>query len=122
LTVKDFVKTPAARRVRGWPREGEIVVAASGSVGHAGLVAELLIEDLSGIAVDVEYASEYSYRSEKSLKDAAVIVVSQSGETADTLSALRKQLPWAQHSGSNECSCIHDGEGGDSLVSNAGRS
>lgn len=77
---------------RAWlaAAKGEIVVAASGSSRHAGLVAELLIEDLSGIAVDVEYASEYSYRSEKSLKDAAVIVVSQSGETADTLSALRK--------------------------------
>jgi glucosamine--fructose-6-phosphate aminotransferase (isomerizing) len=70
--------------------EGEIVIAASGSSRHAGLVAELLIEDLGGIAVDVEYASEYCYRSEKSLKNAAVIVISQSGETADTLAALRK--------------------------------
>ena len=70
--------------------EREIVIAASGSSRHAGLVAELLIEDLSGIAVDVEYASEYCYRSEKSLKNAAVIVISQSGETADTLAALRK--------------------------------
>jgi glucosamine--fructose-6-phosphate aminotransferase (isomerizing) len=54
------------------------------------MVAELLIEDLSGIAVDVEYASEYCYRTEKALKNAAVLVVSQSGETADTLAALRK--------------------------------
>ena len=68
----------------------KIVVAASGSSRHAGLFAELTIEDLSGIAVDVEYASEYCYRSEKSMTDAAVIVVSQSGETADTLAALRK--------------------------------
>jgi glucosamine--fructose-6-phosphate aminotransferase (isomerizing) len=70
--------------------EGEIVIAASGSSRHAGMFAELLIEDLSGIAVDVEYASEYTYRSEKSLKDASVLVVSQSGETADTLAAMRK--------------------------------
>jgi glutamine---fructose-6-phosphate transaminase (isomerizing) len=70
--------------------KGEIVIAASGSSRHAGLIAELLIEDLSGIAVDVEYASEYCYRSEKSLKNAAVVVISQSGETADTLAALRK--------------------------------
>jgi glutamine---fructose-6-phosphate transaminase (isomerizing) len=78
--------------IREWlaAAEGEIVIAASGSSRHAGLVAELLIEDLSGIAVDVEYASEYCYRSEKSLKNAAVIVISQSGETADTLAALRK--------------------------------
>jgi glutamine---fructose-6-phosphate transaminase (isomerizing) len=78
--------------IRAWfaAVEGEIVIAASGSSRHAGLIAELLIEDLSGIAVDVEYASEYCYRSEKSLKNAAVVVISQSGETADTLTALRK--------------------------------
>ena len=70
--------------------QGKLLVAASGSSRHAGLFAELVIEDLSGIAVDVEYASEYCYRSEKSMTDAAVIVVSQSGETADTLAALRK--------------------------------
>jgi glucosamine--fructose-6-phosphate aminotransferase (isomerizing) len=70
--------------------QSRIVIAASGSSRHAGLLAELLIEDLSGVAVDVEYASEYSYRSEKSLTDAAVVVISQSGETADTLAALRK--------------------------------
>ena len=70
--------------------QGKLLVAASGSSRHAGLFAELVIEDLSGIAVDVEYASEYSYRCEKSMSDAAVIVVSQSGETADTLAALRK--------------------------------
>jgi glucosamine--fructose-6-phosphate aminotransferase (isomerizing) len=68
----------------------KIVVAASGSSRHAGLVAELLIEDLSGVAVDVEYASEYCYRAERSLSDAAVLVISQSGETVDTLAALRK--------------------------------
>jgi glucosamine--fructose-6-phosphate aminotransferase (isomerizing) len=78
--------------IRDWfaAAKGEIVIAASGSSRHAGLVAELLIEDLSGIAVDVEYASEYCYRSEKSLKNAAIVVISQSGETADTLAALRK--------------------------------
>jgi glucosamine--fructose-6-phosphate aminotransferase (isomerizing) len=68
----------------------KIIISASGSSRHAGLFAELVIEDLSGIVVDVEYASEYCYRSEKSMTDAAVIVVSQSGETADTLAALRK--------------------------------
>jgi glucosamine--fructose-6-phosphate aminotransferase (isomerizing) len=78
--------------VRAWLQaaRSEIVIAASGSSRHAGMVAELMIEDLSGMAVDVEYASEYCYRSEKALKNAAVLVVSQSGETADTLAALRK--------------------------------
>lgn len=70
--------------------QSNLIIAASGSSRHAGLFAELVIEDLSDIAVDVEYASEYCYRSEKSLTDAAVMVVSQSGETADTLAALRK--------------------------------
>ena len=68
----------------------KIVIAASGSSRHAGLVAELVIKDLSGITVDVEYASEYSYQSDESIDLSAVIVISQSGETADTLAALRK--------------------------------
>lgn len=78
--------------IRNWLRsaKSEIVIAASGSSRHAGLAAELMIEDLSGIAVDVEYASEYSYRSENSKKNASVLVISQSGETADTLASLRK--------------------------------
>lgn len=78
--------------LRAWLRgaRGEIVVAASGSSRHAGMIAELLIEEKSGIAVDVEYASEYVYRSERSLRNAAMMVISQSGETVDTLAALRK--------------------------------
>ena len=78
--------------LRQWLRsvEGDIVIAASGSSRHAGQVAELFFEDRSGIAVDVEYASEFIYRSDRSRKDAAVLVVSQSGETADTLLALRR--------------------------------
>jgi glucosamine--fructose-6-phosphate aminotransferase (isomerizing) len=66
------------------------LIAASGSSRHAGLLAELAIEDLTGIAVDVEYASEYCYRAEKSAVNKAVLIISQSGETADTLAALRK--------------------------------
>ncbi len=69
-----------------------IVVAASGSSRHAGLAGEILIEDLSGIAVDVEYASEYCYRSTHTMHNPAVIVISQSGETADTLAALREAI------------------------------
>ena len=73
-------------------RASEIVIAASGSSRHAGMVAELLFEDLSGLAVDVEYASEYCCRPERALKKAAVMVLSQSGETVDTLGALRKAV------------------------------
>jgi len=77
--------------VRRWMKEHSgILIAASGSSRHAGLAAEIMIEDLSGIAVDVEYASEYIYRSVNTLRNPAVAVVSQSGETADTLAALRE--------------------------------
>jgi glucosamine--fructose-6-phosphate aminotransferase (isomerizing) len=82
----------ACAPMRSWLAQigGKIVVVASGSSRHAGMVAELNIEDASGIAVDVEYASEYCYRSERAIPDAGVLIISQSGETADTLAALRK--------------------------------
>ncbi len=68
----------------------KMLVVASGSSRHAGLYAEWVIERVSGIAVDVEYASEYGYRPEQPSDPSAVLIVSQSGETADTLAALRK--------------------------------
>jgi glucosamine--fructose-6-phosphate aminotransferase (isomerizing) len=88
----DGFRSEACDPVRNWLRgcAGAIIIAASGSSRHAGLVAELLIEELSGIAVDVEYASEYTYSSEKVRHPGSVMVISQSGETADTLSSLRK--------------------------------
>lgn len=67
-----------------------LVIAASGSSRHAGLAAEVMLEDLAGVAVDVEYASEYCYRTTYTLQDPCVIVISQSGETADTLAALNE--------------------------------
>jgi len=68
---------------------GEVLIAASGSSRHAGLAAEILLEDLCGLAVDVEYASEYSCRGNRDLRHPSVLVLSQSGETSDTLAALR---------------------------------
>lgn len=68
---------------------GQVVIAASGSSRHAGLAGEIMLEDLTGLGVDVEYASEYASRSVSGVRAAAVIVISQSGETADTLAALR---------------------------------
>ena len=67
-----------------------VVIAASGTSRHAGLAGEIMLEDLAGLTVDVEYASEYCYRSTHTLQDPGVIVISQSGETADTLAALRE--------------------------------
>ena len=70
----------------------KLIIAASGSSRHAGLAGEIMIEDLSGVAVDVEYASEYCYRSTHAAIDPIVMVITQSGETADTLAALREAL------------------------------
>jgi glutamine---fructose-6-phosphate transaminase (isomerizing) len=72
----------------------DLVIAASGSSRHAGLAAEILLEDLAGLIVDVEYASEYACRSVHVRRHpespSPVLVLSQSGETADTLAALRE--------------------------------
>jgi glutamine---fructose-6-phosphate transaminase (isomerizing) len=71
-------------------RRERLVIAASGSSRHAGLAGEIMLEDLAGIPVDVEYASEYTYRSTHALLNPGVLVISQSGETADTLASLRE--------------------------------
>jgi glutamine---fructose-6-phosphate transaminase (isomerizing) len=70
----------------------KIIIAASGSSRHAGLAGEIMMEDLAGVAVDVEYASEYSYRSTHAGTDPIVVVITQSGETADTIAAQREAL------------------------------
>ena len=71
---------------------GEVLITASGSSRHSGLAAEILLEDQCGLAVDVEYASEYSARGHviKDPRNPSVLVLSQSGETSDTLAALRE--------------------------------
>ena len=70
----------------------KLIIAASGSSRHAGLAGEIMIEDMSGVAVDVEYASEYCYRSTHTSVDPIVAVITQSGETADTIAAQREAL------------------------------
>jgi glucosamine--fructose-6-phosphate aminotransferase (isomerizing) len=57
------LKPEVATKLASWPsKAGEILIAASGSSRHSGLYGEILLEDLCGLAVDVEYASEYSCR------------------------------------------------------------
>jgi glucosamine--fructose-6-phosphate aminotransferase (isomerizing) len=70
----------------------KIIIAASGSSRHAGLAGEIMMEDLAGIAVDVEYSSEYCYRSTHADSEPIVVVITQSGETADTIAAQRQAL------------------------------
>ena len=67
-----------------------IIIAACGTSWHSGLVAEYLFEELAQIPVEVEYASEFRYKNPLIYADDIVIVISQSGETADTLAALRE--------------------------------
>jgi len=66
-----------------------IIIVACGTSWHAGLVAEYIFEDLARIPVEVEYASEFRYRNPVINKSDVVIAISQSGETADTLAAIK---------------------------------
>ena len=66
-----------------------IIIVACGTSWHAGLVGEYLIEALARIPVEVEYASEFRYRKPVIYEDDVVICISQSGETADTLAAIK---------------------------------
>ncbi|WP_185865784.1 glutamine--fructose-6-phosphate transaminase (isomerizing) [Blattabacterium cuenoti] len=66
-----------------------ITIVACGTSWHAGLIGEYLLEELARIPVEVEYASEFRYRNPIIEKKDVIIVISQSGETADTLAALK---------------------------------
>ncbi|HVK37550.1 MAG TPA: glutamine--fructose-6-phosphate transaminase (isomerizing) [Candidatus Kapabacteria bacterium] len=74
-------------KLRDAPR---IIILGCGTSYHAGLVGEYMFEQLAGIPTEVEYASEFRYRDPIIQKDDVVIAISQSGETADTLAALRE--------------------------------
>ena len=66
-----------------------IIIVACGTSWHAGLIAEYLFEDLARIPVEVEYASEFRYRNPIITEKDVVLAISQSGETADTLAAMK---------------------------------
>lgn len=66
-----------------------IIIVACGTSWHAGLVAEYILEDLTRIPVEVEYASEFRYRNPIITSKDVIIAISQSGETADTLAAIK---------------------------------
>lgn len=67
-----------------------IVIVACGTSYYAGLVGEYLIEELAGIPVEVQLASEFKYRNEPFSRSTALLAISQSGETADTIAAIKK--------------------------------
>ena len=66
-----------------------LYIVGCGSAYHVGMAGKYVLEDLADIPVEVDLASEFRYRDPKLAKDSLVIVISQSGETADTLAALR---------------------------------
>lgn len=66
-----------------------ICIVACGSAYHVGIAAKYVMEDLTGLMVDVDFASEFRYRNPKLSQDTLVVIISQSGETADSLAALR---------------------------------
>ena len=68
----------------------QIIITACGTSWHSGLIGELMIEDMARIPVEVEYASEFRYRNPIVTDRTLCIVISQSGETADTLAAMRE--------------------------------
>ncbi|MGC9260651.1 MAG: glutamine--fructose-6-phosphate transaminase (isomerizing) [Phycisphaerae bacterium] len=71
-------------------RARRLIITACGTAWHAGLVGEFLFEELAKIPTEVEYASEFRYRNPIIEDGTIVIAISQSGETADTLAALRE--------------------------------
>src|SRR5687768_976445 len=68
----------------------KVTILACGTSWHAGLVGKYLIEALAGLPVEVDYGSEYRYRNPIVGRNELVVVITQSGETADTLAALRE--------------------------------
>lgn len=71
-------------------KSNRIIIVACGTSWHAGLVAEYMLEQFAEIPVEVEYASEFRYRNPVILPSDTMIFISQSGETADTLAALKE--------------------------------
>jgi glucosamine--fructose-6-phosphate aminotransferase (isomerizing) len=67
----------------------KVTIAASGSSRHAGLCGKIMIEELAGIPVEVEHASEYGYRRPLHEEGSLLVAITQSGETADTIAAQR---------------------------------
>ncbi|ALM08677.1 glutamine amidotransferase [Sediminicola sp. YIK13] len=79
----------ADQNIEKFLNANRIIIVACGTSWHAGLVAEYIFEDLARIPVEVEYASEFRYRNPVITEKDIVIAISQSGETADTLAAIK---------------------------------
>jgi glucosamine--fructose-6-phosphate aminotransferase (isomerizing) len=80
-----------------------VIIAACGTSWHSALIGKNFIEKYTGLPTEVDYASEFRYRQSPISQDVLMIVISQSGETADTLAALRK----AQESGAQTLGIVN---------------
>ena len=85
VTLDELNLTPEALR-----EVDRLVVLACGTSWHAGLVGKFLVEELARLPVEVDYGSEYRYRDPIVDRRTLAVVITQSGETADTLAALRE--------------------------------
>ena len=87
---KDIIQLDSVQKHEAiFKKAKRIIFLGCGTSWHAGLVGEYLLEKLTRIPTEVEYASEFRYRDPIILKDDIVIPISQSGETADTMAALK---------------------------------
>ncbi len=90
LASKGLIKMSGVEdNMKKFLNANRIIVVACGTSWHAGLVSEYIFEDLARIPVEVEYASEFRYRNPVISENDIIIAISQSGETADTLAAIK---------------------------------
>jgi len=89
ISSKELVLPAIDQHKKIFNAANRIIILGCGTSWHAGLIGEYLIESLAEISVEVEYASEFRYRSPIIRENDIVIAISQSGETADTLAALK---------------------------------
>ncbi len=88
---KNLVKLGGLEQVNEKLKEAKrLIILACGTSYHAGLVGEYLFEEIAKLPTEVHFASEFRYREEPFEEGTVVIAISQSGETADTLAAIRK--------------------------------
>ena len=90
MTTGQVVLGGIASHSRELVRAKRVIIAACGTAWHAGLVGEFLFEQLAQLPTEVDYASEFRYRNPIIEQDTVMIVISQSGETIDSLAALRE--------------------------------
>ncbi len=98
VTLRDLNLTPALAQ-----KINKIIIVACGTAAHAGLVGKFLIESLARVPVEVDIASEFRYRDPLVDDKTVVLVISQSGETADTLAAMEE----ARHKGATLWSIVN---------------